>query len=277
MLGALELATFNNRGLMLPHWRLKQSYVDLLLEQLSSQDWNPDTVAFEPDGCTLRAIHGAHAKNSAFHELTRLNAILRPARQLLKDDVYVYQFKINLKAAFTGDLWPWHQDYSFWAHEDQMPTPRALTVGIFLDEVTEFNGPMFFIPGSHRYSSFVVDTEFPETSDANWRKNVSADLSYQTERNKVTQLVAQHGIVAPKGPSGTVFFFDSNIVHASPANISPLPRRILFITYNSINNLPGNTKRPEFLVSRDTTPLEPIDDDCEFVEMLKDDSLHSTP
>ena len=62
----------------------------------------------------------------------------------------MHQFKINGKMAFDGDVWQWHQDYGTWKNDDQMPEARAMNVAIFLDEVNEFNGPLMFIPGSHK-------------------------------------------------------------------------------------------------------------------------------
>ena len=35
-------------------------------------------------------------------------------------------------------------------NDDLMPSSRAMNIAIFLDEVTEFNGPLLFIPGSHK-------------------------------------------------------------------------------------------------------------------------------
>ena len=54
------------------------------------------------------------------------------------------------RSAFDGDVWQWHQDYGTWQADDQMPEARAMNVAIFLDEVNEFNGPLMFIPGSHK-------------------------------------------------------------------------------------------------------------------------------
>ena len=62
----------------------------------------------------------------------------------------MHQFKINGKMAFEGDVWQWHQDYGTWKNDDLMPTERAMNVAIFLDDVNEFNGPLMFIPGSHK-------------------------------------------------------------------------------------------------------------------------------
>ena len=64
--------------------------------------------------------------------------------------LYMHQFKINGKMAFDGDVWQWHQDYGTWLNDDRMPAERAMNVAIFLDDVNEFNGPLMFIPGSHK-------------------------------------------------------------------------------------------------------------------------------
>jgi len=263
-----DLETFLHDGLLVHRWRLRDQYVRLLLDQLPILARRGDTVAFEEDGQTRRALHGGFQENVVFDRLTRLDTVLGPVEQILQDRAYVYQFKVNLKAAFNGDLWPWHQDYSFWAKEDEMPAPRALTVAIFLDDVTEFNGPVYFIPGSHRTGCHDQDEAHPrDGGDATWLRHVAASLSYQTKKSDVASLAALRGIVAPKGPPGTILFFDCNIVHASPANISPMDRRIVFITYNSIANAPRNIKRPAFLVNQNTSPLEQLT--CtEFIEPM---------
>jgi ectoine hydroxylase len=178
----------------------------------------------------------------------------------LRGPAYIYQFKVNLKAAFDGDHWPWHQDFSFWKQEDGMPSARAVTAAIFLDDVTEFNGPIFVIPRSQHFG--VMQTAPDRRDDPDWRTNFSSALKYQTSRQDVTALASRNGLCSLTGPSGTIVFFHSNVVHASAANISPHPRRIIFITYNSIFNLPQRLSRPEFLVTPYTGPLAALNDDC---------------
>ena len=255
-----DLNVFLNDGVLVHRWRLREQYIQMLLDQVSTLADHTESVALEVDGKTPRAFHGGFEQNVVLNNLTRLDILLGPVQQILRDDVYIYQFKVNLKAAFVGDLWPWHQDYSFWAKEDQMPAPRAVTVGIFLDDVTEFNGPIYFIPASHRsgcHDAAQLQSDAP--NDDNWLRHVGASLSYRTDPRKVAHLAASYGMVAPKGRRGTILFFDCNVVHASPANISPIPRRIIFITYNSLHNVPGNERRPAFLVNRNVSPLEPLD------------------
>ena len=75
----------------------------------------------------------------------------------------MHQFKINGKMAFDGDVWQWHQDFGTWKNDDEMPEPRAMNVAIFLDDVNEFNGPLMFIPGSHKLG--VLDAEHDTVDD----------------------------------------------------------------------------------------------------------------
>ena len=62
----------------------------------------------------------------------------------------MHQFKINAKAPFDGDVWQWHQDYGTWKRDDGMPEARAMNISVFLDEVYPYNGPLMFIPKSHK-------------------------------------------------------------------------------------------------------------------------------
>ena len=37
-----------------------------------------------------------------------------------------------------------------------MPEPKAMNVAIFLDDANQYNGPMKFIPGSHKHGVLKV-------------------------------------------------------------------------------------------------------------------------
>ena len=94
-------------------------------------------------------VRRAHLREP-FRRLAAHPRLVRPVEQLLGGKCYIHQFKINAKAAFDGDVWQWHQDYGTWSRDDLMPEPRAMNIALFLDDVTEFNGPLMFIPGSHQ-------------------------------------------------------------------------------------------------------------------------------
>ena len=221
-----------------------------------------ERTVMESSGRVVRSVYGIHEHDDLFRHLARDPRMVVPALQLLGGDVYVYQSKLNDKAPFDGDVWDWHQDYTFWFHEDAMPAPRAINVALFLDDVNEFNGPLFFVNGSHRYGMLdcppLVGNPEGYEAEPQWVSNLTATIKYALDRNTVSRLALEHGLSAPRGPAGTVLLFDSAVVHASPANISPFTRRMVVFTYNRVDNAPPETKRqrPTFLVSSDCRPLK---------------------
>jgi len=250
-----QLERYERDGLLMLPSLFSDAEVAALLKatkEIAAID-HPSRV-LEKDGQTVRALHGCHLTNALMEKLTRNPRMLRPAEQIVGGDAYVYQFKINFKAAFGGDVWKWHQDYIFWAKGDGMLEPRCVNLMLYLDEVTEFNGPMMCIPGSHRHG--MIDVEALR-SRGGWQDNVSADLKYSLDRETIARLVEEGGIVAPKGPRGSVLIFHPNLAHGSAPNLSPWDRTMMILTYNSVANVPvpPGELRPEFLVSRDARPL----------------------
>jgi ectoine hydroxylase-related dioxygenase (phytanoyl-CoA dioxygenase family) len=238
------------------------NHLDRELERLPKDA--PGTI-LENDNKTVRALHGCHEYSQVLKSLVQHPRLVQPAQQILNERVYLYQFKVNMKAAFRGDVWPWHQDYTFWYKEDGLPRPEVLNVSIFLDEVNHFNGPLYLIPGSHKHG--LIDVEARESNGhgeaPDWQANFSANLKYCLSHNDVEQMAKKRGIVAPVGAKGSVLFFHGNIAHASVPNISPYNRRQIIITYSSVQNIPipKKQRRPKFLVCRDYTPLQPEKDD----------------
>jgi ectoine hydroxylase len=211
----------------------------------------------------VRGIYGSHMRQRTFSCMARDPRVLDPVHQLLGTDAYVYQFKINSKVAFGGERWAWHQDFLAWKLADKLPAPRMVNVAVFLDEVTEFNGPVMFVPGSHR--------EGLMRDDANDEKKSSQhvdpyDIGLTEEQ--MLRLVNANGLQSPKGPAGSVLIFHPEIAHGSSHNMSPYPRKLLIVTYNDVANLPLGAPRPEYIVCRDHTPLQRIE--VPFVEAAKE-------
>jgi len=215
----------------------------------------------EKDSDAVRTNFAAHLISAPFARLARHPRMVEPVVDLFAEAVYMHQFKINGKMAFEGDVWQWHQDYGTWLNDDQMPTERAMNVAIFLDDVTEFNGPLMFIPGSHRRGVIDAKHDTRTTSYPLW--TVDHDL--------IRQLVdraggRQGGIVAPKGPAGSMILFHSCLVHASSSNLSPFNRVSVYLSLCAVSNHIRRFKRPEYIAHRDFTPIQCLPDDC----LLKD-------
>jgi ectoine hydroxylase len=78
----------------------------------------------------------------------------------------------------------------------------------------------------------------------------------------VTRLVDAGGIVSPIGKRGGVLMFHGNLVHGSAGNITPYPRKIVYLTLNSVSNHIRTPTRPEWIAHQDFTPIEPVADDA---------------
>ena len=123
----------------------------------------------------VRTNFAAHMYSEPFARLARHPRMVQPVMDLFGEAVYMHQFKINGKAAFDGDVWQWHQDYGTWFNDDLMPTERAMNVAIFLDDVNEYNGPLMFIPGSHKKGVLEAKHDLTTTSYPLWTVDNDAD------------------------------------------------------------------------------------------------------
>ncbi|MBN8873242.1 MAG: phytanoyl-CoA dioxygenase family protein [Rhodospirillales bacterium] len=197
-----------------------------------------------------RTAFAAHLYNEAFGLLARHPRMIRPIEQVFGEQVYMHQFKINAKASFTGDVWQWHQDYGTWARDDGMPEPRAMNIAVFLDEVMPINGPLMLVPRSHTQGVLAAGHDTSTTSYPLWTLDEAT----------VTRLVDQGGIVAPTGKPGGLLMFHGNLVHGSAGNITPYPRKIVYLTLNAVSNAIRKPTRPEWIAHTDFTPIEPTDD-----------------
>ena len=205
----------------------------------------------------VRTNFAAHLYSAPFAKLARHPRMILPVEDLLQEKLYMHQFKINGKMAFEGDIWQWHQDYGTWFNDDLMPSARAMNIAIFLDEVTEFNGPLLFIPGSHKKGVMKANHDLTTTSYPLWT----------IDNNLIRQLVDRAGghdggIVSPKGPAGSMIIFHSCLVHASSNNLSPFNRISVYLSLCAVSNHIRRFKRKEYIAHRDFTPIECLPDDC---------------
>ena len=219
----------------------------------------PENVR-EKGSDAVRTNFAAHMYSAPFARLGRHPRMIDPVRQILGEELYMHQFKINGKMAFDGDVWQWHQDYGTWKNDDQMPEARAMNIAIFLDEVNEFNGPLMFIPGSHKLGVIDAKHDLATTSYPLWT----------IDNDSIGKLVGRGGIVSPKGPAGSMILFHSCLVHASTSNLSPWNRVSVYLSLCAVSNHIRRFKRPAYIAHRDFTPITCLPDDCLIKEYAVD-------
>jgi len=215
----------------------------------------------------VRTNFAAHMYSAPFARLARHPRMVKPVEDLLGEKLYMHQFKINGKMAFEGDVWQWHQDYGTWKNDDLMPTERAMNIAVFLDDVNEFNGPLMFIPGSHKRGVIEAGHDLTTTSYPLWTID-NALIAQLVERAggrggfDAAGRYVPGGIVSPKGPAGSMIVFHSCLVHASTSNLSPWNRVSVYLSLCAVSNHIRRFKRPEYIAHRQFDAIDCLADDC---------------
>jgi ectoine hydroxylase len=242
-----QLAQYNRDGYLLVRGLLSKDEIGSLyapMEKLLHGDEKDDQIHRERERTgAARAIFLAHRYQPEYSEVIRNPKVLDPVRQITGNDVYVYHSKINVKDAFEGAVWLWHQDYGYWMWDGI--DPKVTSAMIMLDRATLNNGSLMVIDGSHKWNRLEHYADTVTTSYKQW----CIDTKTLKER------VNEEAIRQITGEPGDVLFFHCNIVHGSGHNMSPLPRKTFIICYNDIANKPRPVEkpRPDWVVSRDFT------------------------
>ena len=107
-------------------------------------DLEPDHT---PDAPKLRRLKEPHLVHDAYDRVLRDDGIVEMASQLLGTyAVRTHGTKLNMKSGEFGSPVHWHQDWAFYPHTND----DVLAVGVAIDDMTQENGCLLAIPGSHR-------------------------------------------------------------------------------------------------------------------------------
>ena len=176
----------------------------LFYEFLSNESEDPTNVLFH--------ALGAWRLTPGFHDLLWHPQFVMAASQLLGGDVRFWHDQLFCKPAHHGGVVAWHQDYSYWTRTQPL---AHLTCWIGLDDATQDNGCLNYIPKSHRWS------DLPKVGLAG---NMDAIQSILTDEQK--QAFKPTAIELKKG-QGT--FHHPRMIHGSYSNLTPRQRRATVI------------------------------------------------
>ena len=132
---------------------------ELLYEYHSNQTNDPNNV--------LTHMLGHWRVSKLFHDLIYIPNVTVPVAQLIgafhssKQPLVPVQFwhdQLFAKPPHRGGQVAWHQDYSYWTRTEPM---QHMTVHIALDDQTEENGTVHYVPGSHLWHRNDDDKEMP--------------------------------------------------------------------------------------------------------------------
>lgn len=253
LLSPEQIQSLNRDGYLVLPDLFSAAEVDALRDRLPRlfADGHEGNI-IERESGEVRTSMGLHLRDEAYAALVRHPRLVEPAMQILGEAVYVQQVKVNVKAAFSGEVWQWHYDFATHHEEDGVPKPLALNLHVFLDDVSEFNGPLWFIPGSHALGAHGAFLDTATTSYPLW----------VVEPPKVAALAEKNGMVSATGPKGTGLIFFDTLLHGSPPNMSPWNRAIFSLILNPISNAATKKDRPDYKHHRDFSPVIALEDNC---------------
>lgn len=249
-----QIARFNDDGFLLIPELLSAAELAVLRQEAARLFTLEREEILRTDEGEIRYAMGVHLYSEPFARLLRHPSLLGSAHQILGGPVYCHQYKIIIKQPFSELAFPWHQDFSMWHAHEGVPAPDGLNVAVLLDDVDEFNGPLIFLPGSHRVQDQISFRE---------ERLPGAQAAFHTvDEDTVTRLADARGLAAPKAAAGAGLLFHCNVVHASAPSISPRNRANIYLSYNRVENYARRPTRPPYYTGRDFAPLQPLDADC---------------
>lgn len=161
-----------------------------------------------PTDPRVRRIKKPHLHAPVFDAFVRSPALIACLRPLLGDAARLHNSKLNVKAPRYGSPVEWHQDWAFYPHTND----DVLAVGVMLDDTSEENGAMYYLPGSHRgptYNHHDAEGFFCGAIDI---EACGIDVSKR---------------IACVGPAGSCSFHHARTIHGSAQNTSDRPRGLL--------------------------------------------------
>jgi ectoine hydroxylase-related dioxygenase (phytanoyl-CoA dioxygenase family) len=157
----------------------------------------------------LTRIKLPHKQHPFFWDVLKNSGITEVLRQLVGPNAVLQTSKLNAKAPGGGAAVEWHQDWAFYPHTND----DMLAFGVFLEDVTEENGPLQVIPGSHK----------GPVLDHNSAQGVFCGAVDPTDPDfHIDQAVTI------TGKAGSMSIHHARTLHGSAPNVSDRARLMLF-------------------------------------------------
>jgi len=227
MLTPEQIAEYHENGFITVENVLNTAEVDSLrrvtdefVEKTRAITENDAIYDLEPnhsaDNPRLRRLKNPIEHHEVYDQMIRHEAILGIVEQLIGKGLRTNGNKLNMKPPSKGSAVEWHQDWAFYPHTND----DLLAVGIAIDDMTEENGCMLMVPGSHK------------TDLVSHHEN-GVFVGAVSEPNFKPDNIAKVLVKA-----GGISLHHARTLHASTPNHSQHPRRLLLFQYCSIDSWP---------------------------------------
>jgi len=188
-----------------------------------------------PEEPRIRRLNSPTDFHETYWEFASQGPFVDVAEDLLGANVKFHHSKLNFKWSGGGEEVKWHQDIQFWPHTNY----QVLTLGVYLDDVTDDMSPMGVIPHSHNGPLYNLYDDSGRWTGALNDEDISG--------------LDVESAVYLGGSAGSITAHNCRCVHGSAPNRAAKPRPLLLCAYSAahaipITNLTANGKHAEVIV-----------------------------
>lgn len=149
------------------------------------------------------------------NEIVRNPNILDVVEEIIGSDIMVWGTTFFIKEPHTESYVSWHQDMRYWGLND---TDGLVSAWIALSPVSQANGCMRFVPGTH-------------TGEMLDHNDTFDDDNFLTRGQEAAIEIDEDDVVHVELEPGQVSFHHGKLLHASAANLSDERRIGMVINY----------------------------------------------
>ncbi len=198
--------------------RVSEDFIRKSAQAIESNDVYDIGPGHSAESPRLRRLKHPHTHHPIYEKVMRSSAIVDIVAALVGPGVRFDHSKLNYKPRNASGAIEWHQDWAFYPYTND----DMLAVGVLIEDVTEDNGPMMVIPGSHKGPIF---------DHHNAGVFVGA-LDVGDERFDASNAVSL------TGRAGSITVHHVRTVHGSKENVTDRNRPFLVLSYFAVDAWP---------------------------------------
>ena len=213
------------KGLVSSNWLDRLNKVtDEFVKESRSLSQSDKRFDFEPDHAPesprIRRLNSPVDFNEEYWKFASEGPFADVAQDILGPNFKFHHSKLNFKWSRGGEEVKWHQDIQFWPHTNY----DVITIGVYLENVSEDMAPMGIIPRSHEGPLYDQYDEHGK-----WTGNIR-----DTDLPGINAESAEYLY----GEAGTITVHNCRSIHGSAPNLTDKTRPLLLCAYSCADALP---------------------------------------
>ena len=161
------------------------------------------------------ALYDVYQRDPVFRRITEKRSVIEAVKSIYAEEFYLFENSLVYKPKKAENAVPWHQDYMYMTED-----PEKVVAWLAVDDVSQDNGCMYAIPGSHTKGPLSFYQEKGETH----------------AKRTDTQHIDESQAVPLIMKAGDLLLFNQFLLHSSRKVPGTINRRAYRFALKSISN-----------------------------------------